>query len=114
MQMTDLILGFFGEADAVLMPVLSGPPPKLGAFAMDHTDLDAHFLKMDVLAPNAAWANVAGLPALAFPAGFANGLPVGAQLIGRPNSDTALLELAQPLAHHVHIPFPAPIAGLPL
>ena len=114
MQMTDIILGFFGEADALLMPVLSGPPPKLGAFAMDHTDLDAHFLKMDVLAPNAAWANVAGLPALAFPAGFSNGLPVGAQLIGRPDSDTALLELAQPLAHLVDIPFPHPISGAPL
>ncbi|WP_439124084.1 amidase family protein [Marivita sp.] len=113
MQMTDLILGFFGDADAILMPVLSGPPPKLGAFPMDHTDLDAHFLKMEAMAPNAAWANVAGLPALAFPAGFDDGLPIGAQLIGRPNSDTALLDLAQPLAHMIDIPFPQSIAGLP-
>lgn len=113
MQMSDIILEFFGDADAILMPVLSGPPPKLGAFPMDHTVLDAHFLKMEAMAPNAAWANVAGLPALAFPAGFENGLPVGAQLIGRPNSDTALLEFAQPLAHMIDIPFPHPIAGLP-
>lgn len=113
MQMSDIILEFFGDADAILMPVLSGPPPMLGAFPMDHTDLDAHFLKMEAMAPNAAWANVAGLPALAFPAGFENGLPVGAQLIGRPNSDTALLEFAQPLAHMIDIPFPHPIAGLP-
>lgn len=113
MEITDIILEFFGDAEAILMPVLSGPPPKLGAFPMDHRDLDAHFLKMDVMAPNAAWANVAGLPALAFPAGFENGLPVGAQLIGRPNSDTALLELAKPLAHMIDIPFPHPIAGLP-
>ncbi|WP_416882955.1 amidase [Marivita sp.] len=113
MQMSDIILEFFDDADAILMPVLSGPPPKLGAFPMDHADLDAHFLKMEAMAPNAAWANVAGLPALAFPAGFENGLPVGAQLIGRPNSDTALLEFAQPLAHIIDIPFPHPIAGLP-
>ncbi|PWL36153.1 MAG: amidase [Marivita sp. XM-24bin2] len=113
MQMSDLILGFFDDADAILMPVLSGPPPKLGASPMDHTDLDVHFLKMEAMAPNAAWANVAGLPALAFPAGFENGLPVGAQLIGRPNTDTALLEFAQPLAHMIDIPFPHPIAGLP-
>ncbi len=113
MEMTDIILDFFGDADALLMPVLSGPPPKLGAFPMDHGDLVAHFLKMEAMAPNAAWANVAGLPSLAFPAGFENGLPVGAQLIGRPKSDTALLEFAKPLAHMIDIPFPHAIAGLP-
>lgn len=113
MEMTDIILEFFGDADALLMPVLSGPQPKLGAFSMDHTDFEAHFLKMEAMAPNATWANVAGLPALAFPASFENGLPVGAQLIGRPNSDTALLEFAEPLAHLIDIPFPHPIAGLP-
>lgn len=114
MELRDNILEFFGETDALLMPVLSGPPPKLGAFPMDYADLDAHFLKMESLAPNAAWANVAGLPALAFPAGFDDGLPVGAQLIGRPNSDTALLDMAAPLAHLVDIPFPQTIAGMPI
>lgn len=39
-------------------------------------------------------ANLAGLPALSMPAGFVNGLPVGAQLIGNLFSDARLLNIA--------------------
>lgn len=39
-------------------------------------------------------ANAAGLPAIALPCGMANGLPVGLQLIGKPQADAALLALA--------------------
>jgi amidase len=53
----------------VLAPILSGPPPPLGHFPTDHTDIDAHLAKMEAMAPNAALANLAGLPALAIPAG---------------------------------------------
>jgi len=38
-----------------------------------------------------------GLPALSLPAGFHDGLPVGAQLIGRPHGDLALLRAAKSL-----------------
>ena len=42
----------------------------------------------------AAW-NATGQPALAVPAGFtADGLPLGAQLIGRPDDEGTLLSLA--------------------
>ncbi len=45
-----------------------------------------------------ALANLAGLPALAIPAGFnAGGLPVSVQLIGRPNSEASLIALARRL-----------------
>ncbi|HJV89940.1 MAG TPA: Asp-tRNA(Asn)/Glu-tRNA(Gln) amidotransferase subunit GatA [Holophagaceae bacterium] len=40
-------------------------------------------------------APLAGLPALAFPAGFSAGLPVGMQLMGPALSDVRLLELVQ-------------------
>jgi amidase len=41
-------------------------------------------------------ATLAGLPALAMPAGFdADGLPVGLQVIGRPRDDASLLALAE-------------------
>ena len=43
----------------------------------------------------AVGAPLAGLPALALPAGFSDGLPVGFQLMGPALSDVRLLELAQ-------------------
>jgi amidase len=47
------------------------------------------------------YATLAGLPALSMPAGFhANGRwPVGLQLIGRPQGDAALLQVAQSYEH---------------
>lgn len=53
-----------------------------------------------------AFANAAGLPAIALPCGEADGLPVGLQLVGREGEDEALLglaaawERAQPWAGH--------------
>ena len=39
-------------------------------------------------------ANLAGLPAISFPCGFASGLPVGLQLVGPPFRENALLAVA--------------------
>jgi amidase len=42
------------------------------------------------------YATIAGLPCISVPAGFnADGLPMGLQLIGRPNGDLALLQAAR-------------------
>lgn len=43
------------------------------------------------LCRNTAFANLTGHPALALPAGLANGLPVGVQLVGRHGSDLELI-----------------------
>lgn len=104
----------FSGFDAVLMPVLSGPPPGIGHFPIDHADVDAHLERMEFLAPNAALANVAGLPAVAIPAGMAGGLPRGVQLLGPVASDRALLALAGRIAAKLpEMAYPFPLAGLP-
>ncbi|SDE72193.1 aspartyl-tRNA(Asn)/glutamyl-tRNA(Gln) amidotransferase subunit A [Variovorax sp. CF079] len=43
----------------------------------------------------AGFANAVGLPAIALPCGFAQGLPVGLQLVAREGDDDALLALAR-------------------
>jgi amidase len=105
----------FDDAEAILTPVLSGPPPRIGHFDMATTDAAAHFAAMEVLAPNATLANVAGTPALVLPLVTGDGeLPVGVQLIGKLGSDRALLTLgAQLEAASPRPSFPYPVAGLP-
>ena len=69
---------------------------------------------MEALAPNAALANAAGLPALALPFGLADGLPVGIALLGPSGADRALLALARRIETAAPPPaFPQPLAGLP-
>jgi amidase len=106
--------GMFAGADAVLSPVLSSAPPPLGAFDLGHTDTDSHFATMEAFAPNAALANVAGLPALALPCGMDANLPLGVQLWGPPGADHVLCHLAALIETRAPaLTYPFPIAGLP-
>nr|WP_245218072.1 amidase [Ruegeria sp. HKCCE3926] len=104
----------FSSVDAVLMPVLSLAPPVIGTLDLSGASADEHMARLEAFAPNAALANVAGLPALALPFGMANGLPIGVQLMGPPGSDLALLKLGALIeARAPELTFPSPIAGLP-
>lgn len=57
------------------------------------------------------WVNAAGLPALAFPAERAGGMPIGMQVIGPPGSETALMEMIEPVAPAFRWPGPAVTRG---
>jgi Asp-tRNA(Asn)/Glu-tRNA(Gln) amidotransferase A subunit family amidase len=79
------------DHDAILTPTLGLPPmpieevpPFLG---------DAWCAYTQFVLP----VSFAGLPAVSLPAGLAGGLPVGVQLVGRPRSEWALLDLAEQL-----------------
>jgi amidase len=86
----------------------------VGRFDLARSDPEAHMAALEAFAPNAALANVAGLPALALPFGLADALPLGVQLIGPPGADFALLGLGAMIeARAPALPFPSPIAGLP-
>lgn len=111
-QISHNTTALFATTDAILMPILSGPPPPIGAFPTDHTDVAGHLARMEALAPNAALANIAGLPALAIPLPSQGPCPTAVQLIGPQGSDAMLLALAATIAPPA-ITYPAPIAGMP-
>ncbi|HJV21822.1 MAG TPA: Asp-tRNA(Asn)/Glu-tRNA(Gln) amidotransferase subunit GatA [Holophagaceae bacterium] len=78
----------FKQADVLATPVSPTVAFPLGAKLDDP-------LAMHLADVYAVGAPLAGLPALAFPAGFSAGLPVGMQLMGPALSDVRLLEIAQ-------------------
>jgi aspartyl-tRNA(Asn)/glutamyl-tRNA(Gln) amidotransferase subunit A len=97
----------FGSAEAMLMPVLRFPVPKL-------TDVDVGDSERmnDVLGSinHCTWPiNYLGLPGLAVPAGFSkSGLPVAFQLVGRPFAEAMLFRVAGAYERETRWPDRAP------
>ncbi|GHU92929.1 glutamyl-tRNA(Gln) amidotransferase subunit A [Spirochaetia bacterium] len=92
--------GAAGEFDAILLPVFptrafGRGPSSLSPFAQKAADLYT------------CCANLAGLPALSFPASVEGGLPVGVQLIGRAFAEGTLLDIAETWEAGHPIPHPA-------
>jgi amidase len=86
----------FDRYDAILTPMLSGPPPLVGALPTDNNDISRHFSRMAALAPYATIVNATGLPAISIPhACDRAGLPLAIQIIGPTGSDILLLQLAR-------------------
>jgi len=84
---------FLTQYDVLLMPTWAQPPFELGA---DIVSLDAALGVLELIRPVLP-ANLLGLPAAVVPVGMADGLPVGAQLVGRRFSDLTCLNAAQQL-----------------
>ena len=85
--------------DAILMPVF---PTR--AFGRGETGLSPFAQKAADL--YTCCANLAGLPALAFPVSVEGGLPVGVQLLGSAFAEGTLLDLAE--TYEQAYPFPRP------
>mgnify|MGYP001620025949 CR=1 FL=1 len=78
----------FKEVDLLLTPVAPTPPFKLGEKLTDPLTM---YLS-DIFTIS---VNLAGVPAMALPAGFSkSGLPIGMQLIGRPFAEETLFRAA--------------------
>ena len=77
----------FADVDVLLTPVTPSVAFKLGEKALDPIDM----YRTDIYTTS---ANLAGLPALALPVGFVDGLPVGVQLVGGSFQESRLLNIA--------------------
>jgi len=79
----------FKSCDAIIAPVSTTPPFKLGEKISDP-------LKMYLTDIYAATANLTGIPSIAVPYGFTNdGLPLGFQIMGPRFSENLLFDLAE-------------------
>jgi len=86
-----LIIREFKEAfekyDALVTPTSPTVPFKLGEKMDDPVQM---YLSDVCTLP----INIAGLPAISIPAGFADGLPIGLQIIGKPFDEETILHIA--------------------
>ncbi|MER7988942.1 amidase [Streptomyces noursei] len=107
----------FGRYDVLLTPTTATPPPRVGTLArLSGWQTD----RAMIAACPYAWPwNVLGWPGISVPAGFsADGLPLGAQLLGPAHAEPRLISLAAQLQdalrwHERHPdPHPVPDAGL--
>jgi aspartyl-tRNA(Asn)/glutamyl-tRNA(Gln) amidotransferase subunit A len=77
----------FSRFDALVTPTSPTTPFKIGEKVDDPLQM---YLSDVCTLP----INIAGLPAVSIPAGFADGLPVGMQIIGKPFSEETILKIA--------------------
>ena len=86
---TDAFVRLFEDVDVLVMPSTPASAPEAGEPLMTTEDIRPGLIRL--VGP----FNFTGLPALSVPAGFdALGMPLGAQLIGGPGEDLAILRLA--------------------
>lgn len=84
---------FFDHADVVFLPVMPVKTPLVDE--VDPASVRFSPRTLYALSRFTRFVNYLGLPALAVPAGFdSRGMPVGLQIIGRPGSEAALLQIA--------------------
>ena len=77
----------YEQVDVILCPTSPTPAFKIGEKINDPVSL----YLTDIYTIT---ANLAGVPGIALPAGFANGLPLGMQLLGPYFSEARLLNIA--------------------
>jgi len=77
----------FDKFDALVTPTSPTVPFKIGEKIDDPLQM---YLSDVCTLP----INIAGLPAISIPAGFADGLPIGMQFIGKPFAEETLLKIA--------------------
>jgi aspartyl-tRNA(Asn)/glutamyl-tRNA(Gln) amidotransferase subunit A len=96
----------FEQVDCLLTPTTPITAPRIGetTVTIDGSAEDARLASTRYV----RGVNVVGLPALSFPCGLEQGLPVSAQLIGRPFEEALLLRVGAALEDSGSIRIPSP------
>lgn len=84
----------FALVDVLVTPSRLGPAPKITE-PLDQPPSDQPQSKDRGLTQMIPAGNLAGLPAISLPCGFANGMPIAISLIGRPFSENTLLTIGR-------------------
>ncbi len=90
----------FESVDLLLGPTTPSLPFRLGEKADDP-------LAMYLSDVYTVTANLAGIPAISLPCGFANGLPIGLQLLGPHFSEGLLLRVSSAIEQDLNLARPA-------
>jgi aspartyl-tRNA(Asn)/glutamyl-tRNA(Gln) amidotransferase subunit A len=84
----------FADIDVLLAPARLSPAPKITQ-PLDRPSNDRPKPKDSGLTALIPAGNLAGLPALSLPCGFADGMPMAIQLVSRPFSENVLLTIGK-------------------
>jgi aspartyl-tRNA(Asn)/glutamyl-tRNA(Gln) amidotransferase subunit A len=100
-------LKLFTEVDVVISVVGMTGPSTIDDPDVVHLDGKTIPLRDSVM-PTTVVQNLAGLPSVTFPHGFDDGIPIGLQLAGPPNSELFLLDMVSVLQASglIHVPRP--------
>lgn len=96
-KLTKEVLEAFKKYDYLVAPTVPILPFKIGEKIDDPVAL---FL-VDI---NTVIANLTGIPSISVPFAISNGLPIGIQLLAKPNEDKSLLKAAYALERTAHLP----------
>lgn len=88
------IRGLFADVDVLLSPSRFGPAPKISE-PLDHHPGEQETPKDPGMSALIPAGNLAGIPSLSLPCGFADGLPVALQLVGPAFSENQLIALGK-------------------
>ena len=93
--MTDKLNKIFEDVDAIFMPASPSEAFKKG----EKLDPISAYLSDIYTIP----ANISGLPAISFPVGFINDLPVGAQFMAKAFNDNVITQLVAQYQKHIGV-----------
>ncbi len=90
-----LVARFFASHDLWLTPTLAQPPPPIGWFDIDSSDVDAWVERLTAFLPFTYPFNVTGQPAASLPLHWSGGgLPIGIQFAARYGDEAMLFRIA--------------------